>query len=381
MDGDPPRLRVEDVTSDSHPGQKQKVLIVGSGVAGLEAALALRALAGERVQVEMRDPRREFVYRPFAVGKPYGAAQIFRYGLDRLAERCGARFRTGGIVSVDPQRRFALGRDGERTHFDHLVVANGVRMLWSVPGAVTFCGVADEGRVGEVIADLRAGRLRDLVFTMPSGHSWVLPLYELALFGASELEKSRGVRARLTIVTPEDAPLEVFGRHQAEQMAGLLEERGVAVIAGAESVKVEGDRLWIAPGGEIAADAVIGLPRLEGRRIAGIPHDPDGFVSVDECGRVLDLDRVYAAGDVTSLPVKQGGVASHQADAVAEDLAAVVGGETIEPQPQDPVLFGLPSTSVSWPIGRYLGPLLDSLAAQAESTSPSAPVVRSTSHG
>ena len=64
-------------------------------------------------------------------------------------------------------------------------------MLWSVPGAVTFWGVADEGQVGDLIADLRSGALRHLTFTMPAGHSWVLPLYELALFVANVLEQDR----------------------------------------------------------------------------------------------------------------------------------------------------------------------------------------------
>ena len=41
-----------------------------------------------------------------------------------------------------------------------------------------------------MIADLRAGALRSLVFTMPGGRSWALPLYELALLGATELAKA-----------------------------------------------------------------------------------------------------------------------------------------------------------------------------------------------
>lgn len=386
----------------------QQVLIAGGGIAGLEAALALRDLGGALTQVELRDPRREFAFRPFAVGEPYGAARIFRYDLGRLAERCGARLHHDGIVSVDPARHLAVSRDGERIHYDHLVVANGVRMLWSVPGAVTFWGVADEGQVGDVIADLRARHLRDLVFTMPGGRSWALPLYELALLGATELAKAEGGgRTRLTIVTPEDAPLEIFGRRAAEQMGQLLEERGIEVLTGAHPVKFEGGSLQVAPGGEIAADAVISLPRLEGRRITGIPHDPDGFVGVDEHGRVIGLDDVYAAGDVTSFPIKQGGIATQQADAVGEAIAAAAGAD-VAPQPFDPVLrsvlwtgreprylSGRPtgghgeasglSTKPPWPgyaskvIGRYLSPLIESLAVEAEADAAHHQEARATS--
>lgn len=375
----------------------QRVVIAGGGIAGIEAALALRDLAGERVEVDLRDPRNEFVFRPFAVGEPYGAARVFRYDLRQVAERCGASFHADGIVSVDPGRRLAVTRDGERLRYDYLVIASGVRMLAAVPGAVTFWGTADEGQVGDVIADLRAGSLRHLVFTMPGGRSWALPLYELALLAATELAKAdAALRTHLTVVTPEDAPLELFGRRAGEQMSSLLEDRGIEVVSGAHPVKFENGRLRVAPGEEIEADAVIGLPRLEGRRIAGIPHDADGFVGVDDHGRVIGLERVFAAGDVTTFPVKQGGIATQQADAVAEAVAAEAGAE-VDPQPFDPILRGVLWTGreprylygrptgghgemsslgerPQWPpqdgkvIGRYLTSFVDSLADDDDHT-------------
>lgn len=382
------------MAGDGHRGGKQKVLIAGGGIAGVEAALALHDLGMDWAEVGLRDPRREFVFRPFAVGEPYGASRIFRYDLGEMAERCGASFDVDGIVSVDPERRLALTRGGDALSYDYLVVASGVRMLWAVPGAVTFWGTADEGQVGEAIADLRAGALKRLVLTMPGGHSWALPLYELALFASTELEKAGIGRTRITVVTPEDAPLELFGHRAGEQMGQLLNDRDIGVIAGAHPVKFARGRLRIAPGEEIDADAVISLPRLEGRRIAGIPHDADGFVGVDDRCRAVGLERVFAAGDVTSFPVKQGGIATQQADVIAEVIAADVGGAA-EPAPFDPVLrgvlwtgseprylYGRPtggrgetssvSESPPWPaqegkvIGGYLTPFLNSLAGDAD---------------
>jgi len=338
------------------------VLIAGGGLAGIEAALALRDLAGARLEVELRDPREEFVFRPFAVGEPYGAARIFRYDMRGLAERCGASFSADGIVSVDVGHRVATGGDGERVPYDFLVVAAGARALPAVPGAVTFWGVSDEGQVGDVMGDLRTGRLRDLVFTMPAGQSWVLPLYELALLGSRELAKAGGRHARLTIVTPEEAPLERFGSGASARMADLLDERGIEFRPGTHPIGFEAGRLQIVPGGEIEADAVIGLPRLEGRRIAAIPHDSDGFVGVDEHCRVLGTEGVFAAGDVTDFPVKQGGIATGQADAVAELIASEVGAEVVpepfDPEPFDPTLNGKVGA-------RYLTAFFDALAEQA----------------
>jgi sulfide:quinone oxidoreductase len=375
---------------------RPRVLIAGGGVAGLEAALALRDLAGDRLEVELCSPRGEFVYRPFAVGEPYGAASILRYDLDALAERIGVSFRLGGIFSVDAGARQATARDGERLPYDYLLVASGARMLWAVPGAVTFWGVADEGGVGGVVRRLRAGALRDVVFTMPGGRSWALPVYELALLGSATLARSGIEDARLTVVTPEDAPLELFGRAVGVRMAQLLGEHGVEVVAGAHPVEFEGGRLRVAPGEPIETEAVVSLPRLEGRRIDGLPADADGFLQVDEHGRVAGMERVYAAGDVTAFPVKQGGIATQEADAAAEAIAAAAGCE-VEPAPFDPVLRGVLWTggepvylygrltgkhgetstltaTAPWPqhdgkiVGRYLTPFLAGLPARNERT-------------
>ena len=307
-----------------HP-DKQRVLIAGAGVAGLEAALALRDLAGKQVDVSLHDPSREFAYRPFGIGEPYGTTRAFRYDLRRLSELCGASLHPGSIAAVEPERQVAVGRDGARFPFDHLIVATGACMLWSVPGAVTYWGVSDEGQVGDVFADLRLGRLGRLAFTMPPGHSWVLPLYELALLAANVLDRTGNDRTRIAVVTPEAAPLQVFGPRAAEQTSALLAERQIDVIAGARPISLVAGRLRVDPGEDIEADAVIALPRLEGRRINGIPSDEDGFIPVDEHGSVVGLERIYAAGDVSSLFFKQGPFATQQADTVAEAIAAALG--------------------------------------------------------
>ncbi len=334
-----------------NPQQAQaRVLIAGGGVAALEAALALRTLAGDRLDVELCSPRGEFVYRPFAVGEPYGAASILRYDLVSLAERIGIAFRLGGIFSVDSEARVATVRDGEQIAYDYLVVASGARMLWAVPGAVTFWGVADEGAFGTVVRKLRAGALRDVVFTMPGGNTWALPLYELALLASSVLTKSGIEDARLTVATPEEAPLGLFGRAVAEQMAELLDQHGIRLLTGVHPVSYEDGQLKLAPGEPVETEAVVSLPRLEGRRIDGLIADEDGFLSVDEHCAVAGADGVFAAGDVTGFPVKQGGIATQEADVAAEAIAAAAGAE-VEPAAFDPVL-----RAVLWTGGepRYL---------------------------
>jgi sulfide:quinone oxidoreductase len=371
-----------------------RVVIAGGGVAALEAAIALQELAGGRAEVAMYAPREDFVYRPFAVAEPYGASRPMRYDLAELAARCGAGYHRATIGSVDAQARRAYTHDGEEIPYDHLIVACGTRLLAGVSGAVTFWGVADDVRVQNVIRELREEKVHRVAFTMPGGGTWALPLYELALLADSELSK-RGVEgASLVIVTPEDSPLHVFGRAASERVGELLAERDIEIVPAAMPIAFEAGQLAVSPRGTIHVDAVLSLPRMEGRRISGVPCDPAGFVPVDDHGRVRGMEHAYAAGDVTTFPVKQGGVATQQADVAAEAIAAELGCE-VAAEPLDPVLRGVLWTGAKplylsghlagghgetssagdvppWDggeedklLGRYLTPFLDGLTAAA----------------
>ena len=110
----------------------------------------------------------------------------------------------------------------------------------------------------------------------------------------------------------------------SELLAGTAYRK---VIAGATPIKYDSGLLTVSPSATVEADVAPSLPRMEGRRIGGVPHDLDGFVPVDDHGRVRGMQHAFAAGDVTSFPVKQGGLATQQADVVAEAIAADLGCE------------------------------------------------------
>lgn len=361
-----------------------KVVVAGAGVAALEAALALRDLAEDRVEIELLAPDRQFVYRPLAVAEPFHERSLLRFDLAGLTEAAGVRHRFGGLAAVYPDKRRARTSRGDLLAYDALVLAVGARAQNSVPGALTFSGQDSVPAMKELIEDLITDAAANLVFAVPSSSGWQLPLYELALMTASYLME-RGRSANLTIVTPEPAPLAMFGDAASEVVARLLSEREIAFRAETYPREFDGSVLHIVPGAAIQAERVVAIPRLVGPEIPGIPHDDNGFIPVDVHGRVQGLNGVYAAGDATTFPIKQGGLATQQAASVAEQIAADVGAP-VDPKPFDPVLRGLLLTGATpeflraeisrsvrrtstaatdplwWPpgkiAGRYLGPFL-----------------------
>jgi sulfide:quinone oxidoreductase len=365
-----------------------RVLIAGGGVAALETLLALRELAHHRVDVELLAPEPYFWYGPLAVAEPFDAARALHFELAGIAKAAGATFTLGQLASVDPGARIARTSHGAEIGYDVLVVACGALPRPALAGALTFRGPADSDAFRGLLDDASSGSVRSLAFAVPSTATWPLPLYELALLTATRLRQCRH-EVRLELVTPEPAPLSLFGEAVSEVISALLSERGVRLHTRCYPTRYEGGRLELIPRTTVFAERVVALPRYEGSRILGIPQDADGFIATDLSGRVHGLAGVYAAGDITAFPIKQGGIAAQQADAVAEAIAARA-GTLARPRRFQPILRGLLLTgggplylrrdlsrlgeastatdeAIWWPpskiAGRYLAPFLASLVA------------------
>jgi sulfide:quinone oxidoreductase len=302
-----------------------EILIAGGGFAAVEAALALRALAESRVSLKLLAPEPVFRYRPAATTETFEVAPARCYDLRAIASDLGAGYHQSRLEAVAPRKGFVRTASGARLEYDALLVATGARAVVGVPGAITFRDQRDIPLIRRLLEDVEAGAVKRVVFALPAGSVWPLPLYELALLTARHA-RERGVALACSVVTPEPEPLAVFGEQASELVRGLLDEREVRLIGGALPTSVQRDgSLEVADGKAIEADRVVALPELRGRRFTGVPASQRGFVPVDAFGRVEGLQDVYAAGDATTFPIKQGGVAAQQADAVAQTIATSLG--------------------------------------------------------
>jgi sulfide:quinone oxidoreductase len=309
------------------------IVVAGGGVAAVEAVAALRALAGQLPRITLLAPDRELVPRSASVAAPFGFGQPAPLRFEAIARRVRFGRHRATLARVDASARVAFDSYGEPVGYDKLLVAVGARPEPAVPGAIHFMGPGDAPAVAAALDETTR-----LAFVLPTANGWALPVYELAIMAAVEL-RSRGLDAEITVVTPEPAPLSVFGPDASAAVAGLLADRGIALRTGARAVAAHDGRLVLDGAPDVVADRVIALPRLAGPSLPGLPHDEHGFIPVDRHGRVSDTPNVFAAGDATTFPLKQGGLATQQADAAAEAIAAEL-GVALEPSPLEPVLRG-----------------------------------------
>ncbi len=288
--------------------------------------LALQHLAGGLVDVELVSAEPVFWYRPIAVAEPFHSARAYRFELSELAASAGAALTVGALAWVDHAGHRAGLRGGMTVGYDVLVVACGTRALPGLDGALTFRGPADVEAFRGVLTELEAGVVGRVVFVLPRRAGWPLPLYELALLTAARV-RERGLSVELALVTHERAPLSALGAEASDAVKSLLEQAGISVHTDSTPVAVEDGRLLLDAGGSLAADRVVALARLEGQRLQGVPCDAEGFIAVDRLGRIDELADVYACGDITRFPIKQGGIATQQADIVAEQIALRAGAK------------------------------------------------------
>jgi sulfide:quinone oxidoreductase len=319
------------------PSKRLRVLLVGGGVASLEAALTLRELAAEQVSLTLLTPSSEFIYRPMTVREPFAYARAQRLALSEIAADTGAELVSDALASVDPQARLVHTAAGLQLPYDALLIGLGARISSRYEHAVTI----DDGRLDELlhglIQDIEEGYVKRLALIVPAGITWPLPVYELALMAARRAE-DMDVKLATTILTPEDSPLAIFGEGVSQAVSEILAQRGVEVITSAYSEVPIMGKIEIAPGDRrLEVDRVIAMPTLHGPRVGGLPADPDGFIPIDEWSRVPGAEGVYAAGDATDFAVKFGGIAAQQADAAAESIAALAGAQ-LQPQPFHPVI-------------------------------------------
>ncbi len=317
-----------------------RVVIVGGGVAALETALALADLGRDLTDVTVIAPNTEFVYRPMVVREPFADGAARRYPLVPIVRDAGARLLHGELGWIDPVRRTIHTKADEAIEYDALLLALGASISKHYKHALTIDDRDLDETMHGLIQDVEGGFIHKLAFVAPGRMAWPLPLYELALMTAGRAY-DMGIDLETTIVTPEDAPLAIFGASASSSIAELLARASIETITSAYAEVPNAREVVVNPGDRhLEVDRAIALPELFGPEVRGIPLGDHGFIRVDPYCRVPGVERVYAAGDATDFPIKHGGIGSQQADIAAQSIAALAGA-SVTPQRFNPMIHGM----------------------------------------
>lgn len=309
-----------EIFSDSAP-DRPRVVIVGGGFGGLEAA---RALAHAPVEVVLVDRRNHHLFQPLlyqvatAGLAPASIAEPIRAIVRRQRN---IRVLLAEVTAVDTARRRVLLHDDvdHELAYDHLILAVGActtyfgHDAWAevAPGLKSL-DEAVEIRRRVLLAYEHAEREDDpvrraalLTFVVvgagPTGVEMAGALAELSRFVlGSDFHRIRTEATRVVLVEGGDRVLQSFDPRLSASAVKQLDELGVEVRVGARVTAIDDDGVQIGDA-FIPARTVVWAAGIRAHPLAaalGAESDRMGRVIVDDHCRVPGCPNVFAIGDM-----------------------------------------------------------------------------------
>ena len=316
-----------------------RVVVLGTGVAAIEATLLLHSRLSGRVDLQVVSDSERFLLRPNLVYVPFGAEPVAsELDMDIVLANQGIGLMAQPVEGVDSDAGRVHMADGSRIPYEHLVIATGARPRpQEIPGlrehAVTMSDSASVLALRERFTHLRGqgreGASERVLFVVPRHNQCTLPLYEVALMLDTWLRRERAREPlRIVFVTHEMSFAQACGPRMHDVLDREFTERGMDRHAGEELIDVRAHEAAFAGGRTERFDLLVTIPpQRPSVRYDGLPADDRGFLRVAaDTRQVLGHPELYAPGDAGDFPIKDTFLALLQADAVADHIAAVVTG-------------------------------------------------------
>lgn len=300
---------------------QQRILVIGSGFAGMWAALGAARVLDQHgrgdVEVALVAPEPLLHLRPRL---HEAAPHAMTTPLLPLFEAAGVRYVQGNVERIHTGERSveAVNERGERftLAYDRLVLTAGSRLFRpAIPGLAEHAfsiDQTDEASALDVhlarLADLPPSEARNTVVVAGGGFTGI----EIACELPERVRRVLGEDAEVRVVIVERShvigpDLGLGPRPQIEQ---ALDELGVVRFLGAAVNAIDADGLSTTTGERIEARTVIWTAGMHASPLtAQVPGERDalGRLHVTRDLRVKGVDAVFAAGDVALAQVDDAG--------------------------------------------------------------------------
>lgn len=319
----------------------RSVVVLGGGIAGVEAAIQCRR-AG--LQVELVSDRDYLFVYPISIWVPVGTLPFedAKLPLKEIAKAHGFRLTVDRVTAMDAAaRQFTLAEAGVR-QADHVILALGGGKT-RIPGqehTLSICGDPEQSlqlkaRI-DALVEKGSGRIALGFGGNPNDPSAVRggPAFEL-LFNLDHKLRKLGLRNRfdLTFFAPMAQPGARMGTRALQMMDQQFRAKGFGTRFGVKIKQFEAGGVLFDDGSTLPSDLVMYIPAGAGSeliRASGLPLNPAGFVQIEPSCQIAGLPGWYAVGDVAALEgpewkAKQGHLAEAMARVAATDLVGAPG--------------------------------------------------------
>ncbi len=314
-----------------------KVLVLGGGFAGVEAAIYLRK---NELDVTLVSDRDYFYIYPTSIWIPTGDAtrEDVSVPLDKLAMAHGFKLIVDPVTKIEAQAKKITLKSGRiLEEYDYLVVAlgQGKIQLQGMEHTLSICGKPQEAtelyeRLDKLI-EQGSGKIAMGFGGNHKDSSAVRggPAFEV-LFNVDTLLKRRGIRDNfeLTFFAPMEKPGQKMGDKALVMMDKMFKMNSIHKKVGSKITSFEADGINFEDGTKIESDLTMFISAGTGHSVieeSDLPLSETGFVVTNEYNEVEGFENIYAIGDSAALMgpswrAKQGHVAEVMAKNVAYNI-------------------------------------------------------------
>ncbi len=314
-----------------------KVLVLGGGFAGVEAAIFLRR---QGVDVTLVSDRDYFYIYPTSIWIPTGDAtrEDVSIPLDQLAMKHGFKLIIDPVKALDPANKIVTLESGRKLEdFGYIVLAIGQEKIAhkGMEHTLSICGRPEDAdalhtRLEALIAK-GSGKIAMGFGGNPKDSSAVRggPAFEV-LFNVHNHLKQRGVREQfeLTFFAPMEKPGQKMGDKALVMMDKMFKMTDIRKKVGSKITEFVEDGILFEDGSKLESDLTMFIAAGKGHSLfegTGLPLSDAGFVVTNEYNEIEGFEGIYAIGDSAALlgpawRAKQGHVAEVMARNVAYNI-------------------------------------------------------------
>ncbi len=316
---------------------RNKVLVLGGGFAGVEAAIYLKK---QDLDVTLVSDRDYFYIYPTSIWIPTGdvTREDVSVPLDKLAMKHGFELIIDPVTKLEAdQKKVTLQSGRILDDYPYMVVALGQDKMQhkGMEHTLSICGKPEEAtalydRIDSLIVK-GEGKISMGFGGNPKDTSAVRggPAFEV-LFNVHTYLKKKGLRDKfeLTFFAPMEKPGQKMGEKALVMMDKMFKMTNIDKKVGSKITAFEEDGIVFEDGTKIESDLTMFISAGTGHSIiadSGLPLSDAGFVVTNEYNEIEGFDGVYAIGDSASLMgpdwrAKQGHVAEVMAKNVAYNI-------------------------------------------------------------
>lgn len=315
------------------------ILILGGGFAAVSAAETLASSVGDGHEITLVSKNPDFTFFPAIVPMVFGDFEPDDVRCDlrhKLAER-GINFVQGEVRAINTRlRTVEVSRDrvDSTLAFDYLIMAIGPRFVGGlVPGlfehAHHLVTVDAAMKFKDAVSEFKSG---SIVVGMCPEATLPVPVCESAIALAdkfkSEIERGD---VSVSVVFPSTFEKAFAGSSLFRNLEATFERKGIRLVSDFPVTRVEEGEIISVSGASLKYDLLMLIPPFASQlsfRNLGPVTDFSGFARVNAFMQVPGADRIYAAGDIVSLPgPKFGYMAIRQGKVAALNVLAELKGE------------------------------------------------------